>query len=171
MDHGPVAIDPARQKSRVLILGRHDYTKALEPPEVSGQRERYSRATSRERCVSNRILLEFWNVCDPGIFDAPDFFRVFAWIRHQCRFGIDAPSIDAAGRTCGAKMRHASALFHPAKQKGVSIGQLYRPRIEHAVHWIRPVLPAEYRVTGIAGKQGKVSRWSRLQGDVFRRYR
>ena len=141
MAHGPVTIDPARKQSRVLILMRHDHAKSLETPEISGERQRNTGATSCKGCVGNRILFEFRNVGDARIFDAPNFFRKVAGTRQECRLGIDAPRVDAIGRPRGTQMRKTGPVFDPAKKQRIAIGQLYCRGVEYAIDLIRPVVP------------------------------
>ena len=71
MDQGPESIDPSRQKSCVLVVGRHDDTKSLEAPKILRERQRDARTTAGVRSISHRIFLEFRNVGDAWIFNAP----------------------------------------------------------------------------------------------------
>src|SRR5271170_2563650 len=95
MNHGPEAANSVRQQSSILVLGLHDHAVSLKLPEVFGQRKRDSRTTARVGGVGDRILLQFRDISDSGVFDPPDLFGVFARICYQSRLGIDAPTIDA----------------------------------------------------------------------------
>src|SRR5271166_201705 len=100
MNHSPEAADSARQQSSILVLGLHDHAVSLKLPEVFGQGKRYSGTTAREGGVGNRILLQFRDVSNSRIFDAPDLFGIFARICHQSRSGVDSPVIDAIRGAC-----------------------------------------------------------------------
>ena len=114
VDQGPVAVDPSRQQSGILIFRWHDHAEPFKAAEVFGQRQGYAWATVCKRRIRHGILFEFGDIGNARIFDAPDFFRVVARIGYQCRLGIDAPSVDSIFRTRRAQVRQAAAIFHAA---------------------------------------------------------
>ncbi len=173
MDQGPVAVDSSRQQRGILIFGRHDHTESSKAPEVLCERQGHPRTTARKRSVRNRILLEFGNIGDAWIFDAPDFLRVFLGIRHQRWLGIDTPSVDSILRTCRAQVRQATPVFHAAKQQGISACKLYGTCVEDAVDRIGPVFPPEDRIAGITREQRAIDAGLQLrlfQSNGFRRF-
>ena len=101
----PTTTNPPGQQRRIFILRRHDYAVALEASEVPGERQGDSRTAARKGSVGHRVLIEFRDIGNARIFDAPDFFRIVQWIRHQRRLRINLPSIQTIRGTRGAKMR------------------------------------------------------------------
>jgi hypothetical protein len=71
MDHSPVSIDPSGQKSCILIVGRHNHAKSLVGAEIICQHQRYTGATPRVGREGYCISLEFGDISNTGIFDAP----------------------------------------------------------------------------------------------------
>src|SRR5271157_814295 len=105
MDESPAATDPPRQQRSIFVLWGHDYAESFKAPEVLRQRQRDSGTSSRKGSVRYSILLEFRDIGNARILDAPYLFRVLIWIRHQSWLGVDAPIVDAVCRTRGAQMR------------------------------------------------------------------
>ena len=116
MDECPQSANPVRQKSRILVVRRHDDSVSLKCPEILGQRKRNSGTAFGVGRVGHRILLQLWNVGDARIFDTPKLFRIFIWIGHQSWGWIDLPSVNTVHRTRSAKMGETAAILHPAKQ-------------------------------------------------------
>src|ERR1019366_3420942 len=143
VNHSPEASDSAWEQCCVLVLRLHDDSESLETPEVFGERERDTGTAARKRGVGNRILLQLRDVCNSRVFNAPYLLGEFARLRHQRGFGIDAPTINAIRRTSRTQMREAAAVFDPAKQQGVSVGEPSYAGVEYAVDRIWPILAAE----------------------------
>ncbi len=95
MDESPASANPMRQQRRVLILRRHDYAESIKAPEIFGERQGDPWAAAGKGGVGHRVLLEFRQIGDAWIFDAPDFLGIVHRICHQGGLGIDAPSADA----------------------------------------------------------------------------
>lgn len=156
MNQCPPAANSPWQQRCVLILWRHDDAKSLKALEIRGKRKRDPRATARKRCVGHGILLEFGNICDARIFDAPYFFRKVSRICRHRWLRINTPSIDTIRRTSSTKMRQAAAIFNAAKQESIPVGKPYGSGIEDAVNWIRPVIPAKERIAWMTRKQRRI---------------
>ena len=146
VNQSPPAVNPSRQQRRVLILRRHDDAEPLKALEIPGQRQGDSWTASRKRRVRYSVLLEFRDVSDAGIFDAPYLFRIVVGVCRQRRFGVDSPSVNAIGGSRGAQVRQASPVFHPAEQQSIAVGQTDRSCVKDAVDRIRPVALRQDRV-------------------------
>src|SRR5207253_6814562 len=60
MDQGPESIDPSRQKSCVLVVGRHDDTKSLEAPKILRERQRDARTDRKStRLNSSHVAISY----------------------------------------------------------------------------------------------------------------
>src|SRR5271165_6606115 len=95
MDECPQSANSIRQKSRILVVRRHDDPVSLKCSEILSQRERNPGAAFGVRRVGHRILLQLWNVGDTRIFDTPELFRILIWIGHQSWCWIDLPPVKA----------------------------------------------------------------------------
>ena len=156
MDERPAAADPPRQQRSIFVLRCHDYAESLEAPEILRQRQRDSGTSPRKGRVCHSILREFRDIGNARILNAPNLFRVLFWTRQQSWPGVDAPIVDAIGRTRRAQMRQSAFVFNAAQEQGISILQLYGPCVQNAVDGIGPVLPAEKRIAGRTHKQGMI---------------
>src|ERR1039458_8479022 len=175
MNQSPTATDPARQQPRIFILRRHDYAIPFKGPKILGKRERNSGTSTRKGCVSHRVLLEFRDVGNARIFNAPYLFRILLRIRYQRRLRINSPFVDPVGGTRGTKMRQAAAIFNATKQQGISICQQDGSSVEDTVNRIGPFVASKERIAGITRKQRLIRTYSclfSLLGDgLWRRFR
>ena len=104
MNQSPQAANPSGQQSRVLVLRLHDDPIPIKTLKVLGQRKGDSWTTPCKRGIRHRELLEFGNVCDARIFDAPNLLRILPWTYRHRRFRIDPPAVDSIRRARGAKV-------------------------------------------------------------------
>ena len=166
MNHRPIAVDPPRQQRGIFILRRHDHAEPFKASEVFGQRQGNAGSAARKGRVCHGVLFKFRDVGDAGIFDAPNLFRVVArvrrpaWAPGRCA----SPSMPFAER---AAQRWDSPRRSSTRQRSnVSpSGSLHCPGIEDAVDRIRPILPAENGIAGIAREQRMLGRM--LSADCF----
>src|ERR1035437_3392400 len=175
MNQSPTATDPARQQPRIFILRRHDYAIPFKDPKILGKRKRNSGASTRKGCVSHRVLLEFRDVGNARIFNAPYLFRILLRTRHQRRLRINSPFVDPVSGTRGTKMRQAAAIFNATKQQSISIFQQDGSSVEDTVNRIGPFVASKERIAGISRKQRLIRTYSclfLLLGDgLWRRFR
>ena len=99
MDERPAAADSPWQQCSIFVLRCHDYAESFKTTEIFRQCERDSGTSPRKGCVRHSILLEFRDIGDARILNAPNLFRVLFWIRQQSWLGVNAPIVDAIGRT------------------------------------------------------------------------
>ena len=163
MNKRPAATDPARQQRGIFILRRHDHTESLKGSKVLGQRKRDSRTSSRKGCVGNGILLEFRDVSDARIFDAPNLFRILLRIRQS-------KSVWDRCANCRCHWRNArrtDAIIRSCLQRGTGAGYLHpanlnRAGVHDTIDRIGPVFAAEKWIAGMANKQRMLSARARV---------
>jgi len=93
MDQCPISIDSFRKEYGVFIFRLQDQAIAFKMVKIFRERQRYTRTFARVGGVDNGIFIEFVNIGDTRIFNAPQFFREALRIRHQGWLSIDFPVI------------------------------------------------------------------------------
>src|SRR6267142_6480528 len=102
MDQRPESVDSPRQERCIFVVRRHDDAKSFEVAEVFREGQRYSRTTTRIGRVGYGILLEFWDIRNARILDAPQLLGISLDIGQQCRLAVDLPPINAIYRARNA---------------------------------------------------------------------
>ena len=109
MDECPEPANPVGQKRGIFVIRRHDHTESFETSKVLGKCKRNSRTTFGVRRVGDSILLQFRNVGDTRVFDAPKLF----WI-----FDSDQASAWALDRSSTRLHRSPSARCRDERDRG-----------------------------------------------------
>src|SRR5258706_1520889 len=85
VDQNPVAVDATGKQRRVFIFRRHDYAAALEVVGLFRESQRHAGAVARVGGIDDGVLVDFGQIGDARVFDAPDLFRETYPVGRQLR--------------------------------------------------------------------------------------